>query len=387
MQLLKLDEDGVQSADIFYVEASEEYVDAKMLVPPSDANGNPQFINNQADLNNNNKYADRKVRAVWKEAADHEPPEGGYGALLLDATTAAVRAGGRTVGIYDKAREALRLHPKAIAIVVSGAEIAWSTGQPRAGRPDDGDMKKNTFKGKDRQFSAILEEIDTHYRKRPVFVFGYSQLARGISYRSRRRVPSHFILLYKDAMPLCRLVQAAGRAMGEQASALRANGFTCVKLLTQAADFDAIRAYPEFLKAIKERMSSGMSLKEALETEHPGKYNCFKGKTVGSKKLHLTELVQQTLNFDVALPGQLPGATAEDEAMGTNGLGLNRAILEVLLDGFEHLVYSEAEAVTGKAILEELMTGNYDEFFEQEPKGRSGRPEQALTLTLILTRT
>ena len=39
-------------ADIFYVEASEEYVDASMLVPPSDANGNFQFITNPTDLNN-----------------------------------------------------------------------------------------------------------------------------------------------------------------------------------------------------------------------------------------------------------------------------------------------------------------------------------------------
>ena len=374
------------SADIFYVEASEEYVDAKMLVPPSDANDNPQFITNQSDLNNNNKYADSKVRAMWKQAADHTPPEGGFGALLLDATTAAVRAGGRTVGIYDKAKEVLRLHPHAIAIVVSGAEIAWSTGQPRSGRSKDGSMQENTFKGKAKNFSLILEDIDTHYRKRPVFVFGYSQLVRGISYRSRRRVPSHFILLYKDGMPLCRLVQAAGRAMGEQASALRANGFGCVKLLTQARDFDAIRAYPEFLNAIKQRMSSGMDLKEALQTKFGGEYNCFSGKTVGQKKLHLDDLVQQTLNFDVALPGQLIGATAEDEAMGTNGLGVTRAILEVLIDGFSHLVYAEDEAVTGKAILEELMTGNYDEFFEQEPKGRSGRPEQAEAIAALQIR-
>ena len=95
-------------------------------------------------------------------------------------------------------------------------------------------MPDNTFRGKDKKvFSKILEDIDVYYKTRPVFVFGYSQLVRGISYRSRRRVPSHFILLYKDGMPLCRLVQAAGRAMGEQASALRANGFNSVKLLTQ----------------------------------------------------------------------------------------------------------------------------------------------------------
>ena len=122
---------------------------------------------------------------------------------------------------------------------MSGAEIAWSTKQPLPSRPQDGHrlgQPPNVFQGKARVFSSVLESIDRHYPKRPVFVFGYSQLVRGISYRSHRRVPSHFILLYKDGMPLCRLVQAAGRAMGEQASALRANGFGCVKLLTQAAD-------------------------------------------------------------------------------------------------------------------------------------------------------
>ena len=55
----------------------------------------------------------------------------------------------------------------------------------------------------------------------------------------------------------------------------------------------------------------------------------------------------------------------------------------MLIDGFSHVVYAEDEAVTGKAILEELVTGNYDEFFEQEPKGRSGRPEQAEAIAAL----
>jgi hypothetical protein len=167
--------------------------------------------------------------------------------------------------------------------------------------------------------------VDLTGPERPVFVFGYSQLVRGISYRSSRRVPSHFILLYKDGTSLCRLVQAAGRAMGEQASVLRANGFMDVKLITQTQDFDAIRAYPEFLKTVGERMSSGMTLKAALEQQFAGKYNVFHGKTVGQKKLHLEDL-QQTLKFAPSHPGELIGATAEDEMMGTQGRGLMRAM-------------------------------------------------------------
>ena len=367
MHLVKIDRANVPGGDIFYVEASQEYVDAKMLVPPSDADGRPQFITDEKSLNNNNQYADRKVRAVWKDAAEHRPPAGAYGSLLLDATTAAVRAGGRTVGIYDKAKEAMRAHPHCIAVIVSGAEIAWSTRQPRSDRPQDKTnlgQPPNLYRGRAKVFSEILEVIDTYYPTRPVFVFGYSQLVRGISYRSRRRVPSHFILLYKDGMPLCRLVQAAGRAMGEQASALRANGFDNVKLLTQTADFDAIRAYPEFLNTIKERMCSGMSLKDSLETRFDGEFNCFNGKTVGQKKLKLEEICKQTLGFNHATPGALIGATAEDNAMGTSGKGLTRAILEVMIDGFTRLVYEEDEAVAAQAVLEELEKGDFDEYFE-----------------------
>ena len=200
MALIKIGQaDKELNGDVFYVEASREYVDARMLVPPSDAVGNPEFITSESDLNNNNKYADAKVRALWKAAAEHRPPAGRCGALLLDATTAAVRAGGRTVGIYDKAGELMRLHPHAIAVIVSGAEIAWTTATPLPDRPQDGrplGQPPNVFRGKAKLFSCVLQNIDCYYPERPVFVFGYSQLVRGISYRASRRVPSHFILLY-----------------------------------------------------------------------------------------------------------------------------------------------------------------------------------------------
>ena len=128
----------------------------------------------------------------------------------------------------------------------------------------------------------------------PIFVFGYSQLARGISYRSKKRVPSHMILLYGTSMSICRLVQAAGRSLGEQATPLRANGFAHVTLLTLAHDFDTIRYarararprphartparvhchrnYPDFLEAIRAKMvNDGISLRDALEARQAGR--------------------------------------------------------------------------------------------------------------------
>ena len=54
----------------------------------------------------------------------------------------------------------LRLHPHAIVVIVSGAEIAWATGQPRPDRPKDRNyMPDKTFRGKDKKvFSKILED-------------------------------------------------------------------------------------------------------------------------------------------------------------------------------------------------------------------------------------
>ena len=61
--------------------------------------------------------------------------------------------------------------------------------------------------------------------------------------------------------------------------------------------------------------------------------------------------------------------------MGAEGQGVMRAIIEVLRDGFEYLVEGKDEAVTAKMILEELGTGDWDEFFEEGPLGASGRPQ------------
>jgi hypothetical protein len=77
--------------------------------------------------------------------------------------------------------------------------------------------------------------------------------------------PLHFILFYKEGMPLCRVVQAAGQAMGEQAATLRKNGFDSVTILTQPQDYDAICKYPDFLKEIKAKMDAGDSLSTALQ--------------------------------------------------------------------------------------------------------------------------
>ena len=296
-------------------------------------------------------------------------------ALVLDATTASVRA---RANIYDKAIKLLQRHPRAIAIVVSGGEIRWWTKVARPGH--DEDLNHHVAKGKEKMIGKILNGIDKAFKDRPIFVFGYSQLMRGISYRSSARVPSHYALQYGNAMSICRLVQAAGRAHGEQASTLRANGFDRVQMLTKAHDFDTIKNYPSFLEvcagvpdtiatltvtelithpcasvqSIKNRMESGMNLEEAVTTQHAGKYD-FSIRDHGQKKLLLGELSQQVLSFGTVQPGDLLGAQTEDLAVCL--FSPKRVVIEVLKDGLGlGSVYDEDDAMTSKQILEELTS-------------------------------
>jgi len=344
--------DAVAAADLWYVEPCDDYVGAELLMPPQDQSGDFQFIH-ERDLTKSNVLADAKVRATYADAA------GNPRSLLLDATTSAVTAANQ-IGIFDKAKLVQGLHPHAVIVVVSGSLIKWWTVQPREDRKDD--YNGWALRGKDRIVGNVIRKIDKHYPDRPIFVFGYSQMVRGVSYRSRNRVPSHFVLLYKSGMPLCRLVQAAGRAMGEQARQLRANGFNHVVMLTQAQDYDAICAYPEFLKAIKGQMEvGGASLADALRATYDAKYNLFSTpKELGAKRLKLASIVQTTLQFAPTTTPIGDGNAALDRELGMQGCGPRRAILEVVLD---YNCLDDQSVMGGKDVHEELKTGDYDKFF------------------------
>ena len=77
---------------------------------------------------------------------------------MLDATTSAVTAEGN---IYQKATELLKKYPRAIAIVVSGGQIEWRTEEPHPkNKQDRRGWGARRYKGKDKMFGVILEEID-----------------------------------------------------------------------------------------------------------------------------------------------------------------------------------------------------------------------------------
>ena len=356
--------------DIFYVEASSEYVGTELFLPPEDEYGNPIFLN-ENELNKKNLYINQKVEDLWEDAAktEHETSR----ALVLDATTSSVRAAGN---IYEKANALLALHPHAVAVVVSGGQIEWRTNRPVASNPVDGRRwGARLYKGKEKMFQVILErEIEVRYPKRPIFVFGYSQLMRGLSYRSSRRVPSHYVLLYGKSMSICRLVQAAGRAHGDQATVLRQNGFEHVTLLTKAHDFDTIKNYPSFLEAIKTRMAGGATLQQALQQQFEGKFN-FSSREHGAKKTHLQELKQQLLTFRPTQPGELPGAEAATAEV--IGFSAKRVIIEALRTVGD----LDEDAMNTTEILTEIRAGRQDYAIFM---GNDVMPDSAAEITAIL---
>ena len=75
-------------------------------------------------------------------------------------------------------------------------------------------------------------------------------------------------------------------------------------------------------------MAGGMSLQEALEAKHAGRFNFTGAREHGAKKLQLDALKQQLLTFAAAEPGEKPGAEAADAAV--YGLSRRRVVIEVL---------------------------------------------------------
>ena len=163
--------DAVKYADVWYVDPCDDYVGAELLMPPLILRGEYVFLH-EHDLKKSNCLADPKVHAVYADAAANQR------SLLLDATTSAVTAANQ-VGIFDKAGLVQRTHPHAVIIVVSGSLIKWWTMQPRGDRQNDRD-NGTVLRGSPRR-QPRDSKIDELYPNRPIFVFGYSQLVRGIS--------------------------------------------------------------------------------------------------------------------------------------------------------------------------------------------------------------
>ena len=149
------------------------------------------------------------------------------------------------------------------------------------------------YKGK--TISEVLEEIDAQYGlEKPVFIFGFIKMCRGISFRSAKRVPTHMAVSLGRGHNSSTVLQTIGRATFNGKSILIENGFETVKILTTQNDFRTSRKTQKFISEVHKRMKKGNTLAEALEgtsQKYPHSlnilHNTFReiGKIKGHRKL------------------------------------------------------------------------------------------------------
>jgi len=126
---------------------------------------------------------------------------------------------------------------------------------------------------KERTISEVLAELNKEFGLgMPVFVFGYWKLCRGLSIRSLRRVPTHFVIFLGNGISIENYTQALGRGTFNGIdSVLKKNGHAHVTVLTSKDDFNGAKKYIKFLDLLHDRLEQGESPEEAI-TGAKGKF-------------------------------------------------------------------------------------------------------------------
>ena len=105
-----------------------------------------------------------------------------------------------------------------------------------------------------------------------ICVFGYTMMARGNSFVTDYRVPSHLVLSMRVGASIDQLVQTAGRATFMRQNLLSDNGWVdqdrprdyggIVRLLMPELDYNVVRAYPQLVETVDKLMKDGKRIHE-----------------------------------------------------------------------------------------------------------------------------
>jgi len=102
----------------------------------------------------------------------------------------------------------------------------------------------------------------------PIAVFGYTMMARGESFVTDQRVPSHLVLFMTAGASFDLLVQTAGRATFLRRDLLADNGWVdeqkqpVVRVLMPEQDYKVIQSYPKLIKHVDEHVRRNNPLQE-----------------------------------------------------------------------------------------------------------------------------
>jgi hypothetical protein len=263
--LLILNEKGEKDIEMVAIEPSDDYIGIEQMKHLKAANGDTVLLEH-SDLSYNNgyifregaheiPYTNKAVKMLYDDALTNDNQQK-KGILVLDCTDSRVTAGGN---VYEKARlvqDMYHAEGKEIVIVVY---VGKGLSRRCAGGGAWEEFDSGVLVGE------VLESIDDEYGlDMPVFVFGFSKMRRGISFRSNRRVPTHFVMILGMGNSNESVMQTLGRATFRGKEALKKNGLDHVTILMPKTDFVMSVAYQRFILEIQARINKGESLDNAM---------------------------------------------------------------------------------------------------------------------------
>lgn len=261
---LILKQQGEKDMDMLAIEPSDDYIGIEQMKHLKAANGDV-VLAEHGDLSYNKgyfirqdgdtiPYTNKAVKMLYDDALSNGNQKKGI--LVLDCTDNRVN----TVGnVYEKAtlvQDMYHAEGKKIVVVVY---VGRGLSRRCAGGGAWEEFDSKVLVGE------VLESIDDEFGlEMPVFVFGFSKMRRGISFRSNRRVPTHFVMILGMGHSNESVMQTLGRATFRGKEALKNNGFDHVTILMPKTDFAMSVAYQRYILAIQARVDKGESLDDAM---------------------------------------------------------------------------------------------------------------------------
>ena len=183
------------------------------------------------------------------------------GVCLLDISDPRVAANGHVFTKAQMVQDAYYKTEKkrivAIVFVGNGIHVRHN--------PKDRGFFHEEYKGK--TISEVIQEIDDdpgHGLDKPIFIFGFSKMNRGMSFRSTNRVPTHMLVSRGGGYSIEDVIQTLGRGTFNGRDVLEKNGFQNVTVLCEWRDLMTAKSYHSLTEFIQWRMQEGDTLGEAI---------------------------------------------------------------------------------------------------------------------------
>ena len=259
--MLKLASNSVCDLDFFNLSPSDNYVGIESTKPLKDESGDNVFLD-IGEINVNTEidsipYANEKVMALYDDALSNE---GGNkkGILLLDVTNPRVTVDGN---VFVKAKRVQHFYRKRKKDLIVIAFVGRGISVKFPGKDWEHEKWKTALIGE------VIKDIDEDKEyglDMPVFIFGFTKMRRGISFRSDLRVPTHMAMMLSRGHNLSTVIQTLGRATFNGKDTLQMNGFNYVTILTTQMDYEIGISVQYYIDEVSFRMKNGESFKDAL---------------------------------------------------------------------------------------------------------------------------